>query len=345
MSGTSEVPKVRYIANLAAWSLILASSGFGCVYAYTISIGHGRIMAFFTILFVIALEVLKPLSIAYAFACFNNLHLIRGLLLALLGVTAIAYSLTAELSLMYAARSDVAAVRKSESISASASTQQYETAASELKTLPKSRSSVAEIESDIISLKAKYRNHDLECKYIETKTESVVCAQIAKLQGEIGVVRRREQLQSIIDKFVYKSPEQNVEKIADPSSAAIKTYLKLFGVSLDESIIAQYVVLVPIIALELGSALGLLLVRAISETAKNDLSHTVSNTDTVTNIARKVLLRQLEGKDEVVFSQRNLAKREGIDKSAINRAIKDLKREGVIDMATHPLGSRMKLRK
>src|SRR5262249_8038285 len=156
--------------NVAAYSLIIASSGFGCVYGYTVAHNNGNIMAMFTILFVLGLEFLKPLSISYAFQCFQRFQFVQGILLALLGLVAVIYSLTAELSLMYAARSDLAAQRKSETFSATSSQQHYERALQELKALPKVRSSAAEVEADVTALKAKYRNFDLECKRIDDKT-------------------------------------------------------------------------------------------------------------------------------------------------------------------------------
>jgi hypothetical protein len=89
---------LRLTANLCAFSLIIASAGFGGVFAWTVAKEHSYALAILTVLFAVALEGLKPLAIAYSLSSFASLSIIRGVALLLLGGAAIAYSLTQALA-------------------------------------------------------------------------------------------------------------------------------------------------------------------------------------------------------------------------------------------------------
>src|SRR5262245_38241993 len=84
------------VAGISAAGLVLASAGFGALYAWGAGSAHGWLMASLTVLFAVALEVCKPLSVAAAFNAFKRFALVRGVALALLAVVSIAYSLTAD---------------------------------------------------------------------------------------------------------------------------------------------------------------------------------------------------------------------------------------------------------
>lgn len=341
---STTTPKTKVFASIAAYALILASAGFGAKYAWMIGIQNGLLMAYLSVIFAIALECIKPLAVAFAFTCFQQLQFIRGLLLSLLALVAVAYSLTAELSLIYSARSDLAAQRHSESYSATGSQQQYEAAQKELAALPKSRAVVAEVQAEITALQAKYRNVDWDCDDLKGAAK-IACPQLSKLNAEIGVIQKREKLQATIDSFLSKAPEKNTQKLADPGSAAMTTYLSALGIEARQDVVAQWIVLIPIFALEIGSALGLLLVNAISDTAKIAVSHTETPDIQPGRAARRAIMRQLQEKPEANISQRRLAKQEGLDKSTIQRAMKELEQEGVIDLETHRKGTLLKLKK
>src|SRR5262245_24372353 len=86
--------------------------GMGGLFAYTIGIQHGPLLAGLTVLMAAALEGIKPLAVSSALASFRGFAIVRGLLLTLLACVAIAYSLTAELSLVAGSRGDLAARRE-----------------------------------------------------------------------------------------------------------------------------------------------------------------------------------------------------------------------------------------
>lgn len=99
------------IAAMSAAGLVFASAGFGSVYAWSAGAPYGHLMAGLTVLMACGLECAKPLAVASVLSAFRDLAIVRGTALALLAVVAVAYSLTAELSLMATARGDLVAQR------------------------------------------------------------------------------------------------------------------------------------------------------------------------------------------------------------------------------------------
>jgi hypothetical protein len=73
-----------------------------------------------------------------------------------------------------------------------------------------------------------------------------------KLDADAAVVRAR---------LAKAAP---VASAADPAAAALASYLRLFGVAIPAPILSEWLVLVGVIALELGSALSIVLVRSVS---------------------------------------------------------------------------------
>src|SRR6476646_10063401 len=109
----NSTPLIVVTAKVAATSIVIASAGFGAVYAARVGAYGGTTLAGLTILFAILLELSKPLAIQQALRCLGNWQPVRALLLSLLGTLAIAYSLTAELALMSATKGDLTAGRAS----------------------------------------------------------------------------------------------------------------------------------------------------------------------------------------------------------------------------------------
>lgn len=131
---TTNAPRV--VAISCSTLLVVASAGFGAVFAYRIGIHGGILLAGLTITFAISLELLKPLAISAAFDAFRNWSLVRGLALALLGLFAVAYSLTSELALMASNRGDQTAERQAKVFGELAARERYQRAKDELAILP-----------------------------------------------------------------------------------------------------------------------------------------------------------------------------------------------------------------
>ena len=232
---------VGITAKVAATGLVLAIAGFGAVYAYGTGIQHGIVLAGLTVLFAVALELVKPLAIHAAFQALGSLAILRGLSLALLGLVAVAYSLTAELALVSGSRGDLASQRASETFQAKANQDRYQRAKRELDTLKPARP-VQELEAMRDGWKRAYPN------------------QPWVLEAELARAKKRVELEGVLQ----ANTTGVSTKVADPASTALATYLGALGIVVSIEIIAQWLNLVPVLALELGSALALVLVASIA---------------------------------------------------------------------------------
>src|SRR5215470_4994459 len=95
----------RVVSSIACCGLVIASAGFGAVYAFQIGIQHGIVLAGLTVLFAVALELAKPLAISEALKALGSWRTWpRAVALSILGLVAIVYSLTSELALTAASR-------------------------------------------------------------------------------------------------------------------------------------------------------------------------------------------------------------------------------------------------
>ena len=119
--------------------LIAASAGMGALYAWTTGAEHGAIMVGLAVTMAIGLELAKPFAIEGALVAFRQWSLARGLILLVLGAVAIAYSLSAELSLMATIRGDTAAGRYAQSAAMTDARGRAERAAGELAKLAPTR--------------------------------------------------------------------------------------------------------------------------------------------------------------------------------------------------------------
>jgi uncharacterized membrane protein len=94
------------------------------------------------------------------------------------------------------------------------------------------------------------------------------CPKLVEMKIELARAQKRKELEAKIDQSKEKLEHVTVIENADPGSAAIKTYLEALGVSISTSIISQWLNLVPVLALELGSALAAVLVSNVSGKAE-----------------------------------------------------------------------------
>lgn len=314
------------ITKLAATALVLASCGFGAVFAYQTGIPHGLPLAVLSVVFAVSLECLKPLAVQGAFLAASSLKLVRCLLLAILAAVAVLYSLTAELSLMAGSRSDHTASRQSVISGASRSLEQYTDAKHELAGLASARFA-AEIEAD----KLKTRNE----------------VRLAKLDGELARANRRAELQATISKHSGVAPSFGS---ADPGSSAIALYLSLFGYTIREDVVAQLLYLVPVLALEFGSALSMVLVSTFAPPGKEpsvdhiEPSHLAANRLYVRDEAARRLVQHLRNHGgALLHSERDLAAKIGSDRNTTRRAVHGLANAGLLEYQPTRRGTVLKL--
>ena len=197
----------------------------------------------------VALELVKPLAIAQAFSAFCSYQFARGSTLLILGTLAIAYSLTAELALVSASRGDLQAQRASEAFQGQAARDRYDRAKTELATLKPTRA-IQELEI----LVAKTAG---PCG-AENGTGRWVCRPSPHAQ-ELGRAKRRAELEATLS-----NTGQTTVQVADPGSAALATYLSAIGLEVSVDRVAQWLALIPVLALEAGSSLAMVLVSSLS---------------------------------------------------------------------------------
>ena len=212
------------------------------------------------VLMAVALELAKPLSVAAAFNAFRRLAVVRGSALALLATVAIAFSLSAALTLMATARTDLLGQRAADAKTAKSVYGQRDRIEAELARLAGVRPA-ATVKAEIGGLLADPRVGD--CGVIDGPRSKATCPRVATLKAELGKLRKgateanRSGLQS--------APPAATDK-ADAGAHAIAIYLAAIGLALPDRLLTEWLVLVSVVALEIGAALALVLVQSVGGT-------------------------------------------------------------------------------
>ncbi|KWT65357.1 TolA protein [Hyphomicrobium sulfonivorans] len=211
----------------------------------------------------LGLEAAKPFAIEGVFAALRSWSPVRAVALAALGTVAVAYSLTAELSLMAGTRADASAQRSQASDAATAAKARYATAQRELEALPVTRP-VATIVAEIARLRTAPKL--APCDDITAKAfgrvSRRVCAEIATLTAEAATTTRRTELQSALAAAEADIASAPLTTDADPAAAALATYLAAAGIEADAAELSRWLALMPVLALEIGSAFAVILAGA-----------------------------------------------------------------------------------
>lgn len=362
VSSTNELPPAsshltRTLAFASASCLVIASAGMGAIWAWSTGSQHGLALGALSVLMAVALECCKPLALSHALSAFGSFKLVRGLALTLLAGVAIAYSLTAELGLMAGARGDVVAER-SAALRASSDAQgdaqrareRYDAAKTELANLPASRPA-AEVQAEVDALLLTPGADG--CTTINGRVTKTVCPQVAALRIELGRAQRRSALEALMAQPMPAAPHaaHDVGQ-ADPAAAALVVYLTALGVAVAPERLTEWLALIPVLALEVGSALAGVLVQAVSPPAARrtperrseavtgeEVGHGVDHPEppliTDDAAAREkvkiAILDQLEKRGgSVASSERGLAALIGTSRPTVRRAIHGLMLAGVI---------------
>jgi hypothetical protein len=219
--------------------------------------------------FAAGLELAKPLSVAAALSAFRSLSLVRGVAFAVLALVAVVYSLTAELSLMAASRSDTVAQREAvlkaaadAESTARRAAERYERAKTELAALPAARP-VGELQAEIDALLLRPGANG--CVAVDGRVTREVCPKVADLRTEKARAERRAELEQLL---AAPLPTADASQPAvgkpDPAASALAAYLALLGIVVAPAVLSEWFVLVPVLALEVGSAFSVLLVQSVA---------------------------------------------------------------------------------
>lgn len=267
---TSNTGAIRRLASVAATSLVIASASFGGIYAYRVGSEVSTLLGIITILFAVSLELLKPLSIAAAFQACSIWSIGRGLALGLLGVVAVAYSLVAEISLVSMSRGDLAAGRAARAAQTTVQAGRVKAARDELATIPAATRSPGELQA---------LTQGMHCDD---------CRSLIRLKAELARAQRKAELEATISAAAQPASagQQSVGQ-ADPGAANLSMYLASLGISVSSDTVAKWLALIPTLAIELGSALSLVLLNSL---------HTQQSTQTITQHSQTQHNQEVSGR-------------------------------------------------
>jgi len=314
--------------------------------------------------FAAGLELAKPLSVAAALSAFRSLSLVRGVAFAVLALVAVVYSLTAELSLMAASRSDTVAQREAvlkaaadAESTARRAAERYERAKTELAALPAARP-VGELQAEIDALLLRPGANG--CVAVDGRVTREVCPKVADLRTEKARAERRAELEQLL---AAPLPTADASQPAvgkpDPAASALAAYLAMLGFVVAPAVLSEWFVLVPVLALEVGSTLSVLLAQSVAPAPRVSATQTFADRKhehpehtepepvvhvvqarpvevsepqpTVRHDVKKRIVNQLKANGGSAHaSERGLAKLIGTSKPTARRALQGLIAAGVI---------------
>jgi hypothetical protein len=341
---------VRTTAIVASTGLVLASAGFGAVYAYQVGIHHGIVLAGLTVLFAVALELIKPLAIHSAFVAWSSWRTWHhAFALSVLGFVAVCYSLTAELALTASSRGDLTAKREQASGASVRAKEAHQRAKQELASLKPSRS-VGELTALVDSARPRCR------VYVSSGRRQTVCSKPASLVAELGRAKRRAELEAVLATAEDTLAHTPAVKSSDPGATALATYLGIMGFGVAVETLGQWLILVPVLALELGSALAMVLVAVCSPARVEPLLvHPEPHTGTIVTpllpvptTHRQAVAKLIENHlrnhgGTIRANERSLARQLGTTKPTLRRAIQAMAGTGVVALAASKQGTQLTL--
>ena len=266
MSTSTPPLPVRLTVISGATLLIFASAALGAFFGFQIGSHYHLVLGIIFALAALGGEALKPFAVAASLDALKRWNILRGFALGALAIVCVVYSIASELSLAAGTRGDLAAVRTQQAETLRMARETYATSKAELATLHVTRS-VGELNAKISALMLTPGAED--CSKINGPVTRRVCPKVAELRTELGrAVRRSELERSLIEakRTMAKAPAATEP---DPLASALAVYLVALGWNVQAGTLAPWLYLIPVLFLELGSSLGVVLVRSVlpSETA------------------------------------------------------------------------------
>jgi hypothetical protein len=215
----------RTLVSVAALLLVAASAGFGMLFAWQVGSRHDLALGILSVAMALGLELSKPFAISSAFASLRRWNVVTAACLILVGLLAMGYSLQAELTFMSMTRSDLVAERASISDAAQRADSRYK-----------------EVEAELAALKPvsnKERDTD-------------------------AYLRRREALRTELHQAEHDRQSAPVVSAPDPGAVALSAYAASLGAKVDPAVLGLWLPLVGALALELGAAFSVVLVRSVA---------------------------------------------------------------------------------
>lgn len=327
----------RLLVSTAAVLLVVASAGFGCYFAWHVGSQHDTILGALSIAMALGLELAKPFSIASAFTQLRQFRIITAAALTLAGLLAVAYSLQSEVTFMSMTRGDLVAQRASISDAVQRADSRYR-----------------EVEAELAALKpvsSKERDTD-------------------------AYLRRREALQAELHTAEHDRQSTPVVSAPDPGATALAAYAASLGWQIDTQTLGLWLPLVAVLALELGAAFSVVLVRSVTgvhvghvaqadETGVPALTLDAADRKQPQPAKRATKSRKRRDDDDdqagppqlrkgiqgwvaanggvVKVGQRELARKLGASRTSLQRALGEMAATGAVMLETGKMGTRLAL--
>ena len=154
--------------------------------------------------------------------------------------------------------------------------------------------------------------------------------------------KRQKELQAIMAQAVSASGNSNVA-VADPTSEALRVYALAAGYNWKPETISQWMLLVPILALEIGSALALVLLNQLKEPVMNQSGLPVQVLEPIATPAQRILDHLHIHGGSLNQSERELARQLGLDRNAARRAMLELSSAKLITHQPTSKGTKLNL--
>lgn len=239
----------RTAVTAGALLMIGASAGLGTYYGYQVGAQLGWLVGLTFAGAALGGELLKPFAMRAAVDALGRLNLVRAAVCLAVALVCVGYSLASELALSATGRGDIAADRQAHATGAKAADGQRTRAVAELATLKPARP-VAELEPIVATAREV-------CQEVQDmRSRRTVCSKDPRLLAELGRAKRRVELEAVV---AAASPVAGTgQREADPLAAALAYYAAGFGYEVEAAGLTKWLHLVPVLFLEIGSALGLL---------------------------------------------------------------------------------------
>lgn len=272
-----------FLVRGGASLLIIASALLGAFYGYVVGSHTHQAVGIIFAAAALGGEVLKPYAVAAALDAFGRWQFLRGAACALLAVVAVVYSVTSELGLAAASRGDHVAARRAIHDDAQSAKTARDRAQTELAALAPARDG---LEAQIRTLKATPGANG--CAKIDGPISRDACKTAAELEIEAARAKRRAELEAAIRSAPVATEGQLAVAEADPLASALAAYLGALGFSFEPDWLSPWLLLVPVLFLELGSALGVVVVRSMDAGVSGNDPPKVSGPSTIDPVGPSV---------------------------------------------------------
>ena len=187
-----------------------------------------------------------------------------------------------------------------------------------------------------------------------------MCTKSPALVAELARAKRKAELEAILERSEVALAHTPAVKASDPGSQALVTYLAALGFVVSVEIVAQWLNLIPVLAIELGSALAAVLVSAVPRTEPTIVTiepplglathapeprprllpnHSLHREA----LAKRILSHLRDHGGTMRGNERSLAKQLGTTKPTLRRTVQGLAATGLVGLQVTKKGTALSL--